>query len=73
MTRWLDDREQRVWRSFLSASSRLDSHLARRMQADAGLSPTRYQADSFPPELRSKLTVIHDGIEPEKALAAMGA
>ncbi|MFT4012982.1 MAG: glycosyltransferase [Paracoccus sp. (in: a-proteobacteria)] len=33
------------------------------VQADAGLSPTRYQAESFPPELRSKLTVIHDGID----------
>ncbi|SMO52437.1 glycosyltransferase family 4 protein [Paracoccus laeviglucosivorans] len=33
------------------------------VQADAGLSPTRYQADSFPPELRQKLTVIHDGID----------
>lgn len=31
--------------------------------ADAGLSPTRYQAESFPPELRAKLTVIHDGID----------
>ena len=33
------------------------------VQADAGLAPTRYQADSFPPELRRKLTVIHDGID----------
>lgn len=36
------------------------------VQADAGLAPTRYQADSFPPELRQKLTVIHDGIDTEK-------
>lgn len=33
------------------------------VQADAALAPTRYQADSFPPELRSKITVIHDGID----------
>ncbi|WP_199260429.1 glycosyltransferase [Paracoccus binzhouensis] len=33
------------------------------VQADAGLAPTAYQADSFPPELRGKLTVIHDGID----------
>lgn len=33
------------------------------VMADAGLAPTRYQADSFPPELRGKLTVIHDGID----------
>lgn len=36
------------------------------VQADAGLSPTRYQADSFPPELRAKLTVIHDGIDTDR-------
>ncbi|WP_312529145.1 glycosyltransferase [Paracoccus sp. (in: a-proteobacteria)] len=35
------------------------------VQADAGLSPTVYQAETFPPELRSKLTVIHDGIDTE--------
>ena len=40
------------------------AHLIQAMlQADAGLCPTRYQADSFPPELRRKLTVIHDGID----------
>ena len=33
------------------------------LQADAGLSPTAYQASTFPPELRNKLTVIHDGID----------
>ena len=38
MTRWLDDREQRVWRSWLQASSQLEAHLARRMQADADIS-----------------------------------
>ncbi|WP_323717148.1 glycosyltransferase [Paracoccus aminovorans] len=36
------------------------------VQADAGLAPTRYQAESFPPELRQKLTVIHDGIDTDK-------
>ena len=36
------------------------------VQADAGLAPTEYQAGSFPPELRQKLTVIHDGIDCEK-------
>ncbi|MTD99556.1 glycosyltransferase [Paracoccus sp. YIM 132242] len=33
------------------------------VQADAAISPTRYQADSFPPDLRGKITVIHDGID----------
>ena len=32
-------------------------------QADAAIAPTRYQADSFPPDLRGKITVIHDGID----------
>ena len=33
------------------------------VQADAAIAPTLYQADSFPPELRTKITVIHDGID----------
>ncbi|MDO5530039.1 MAG: glycosyltransferase, partial [Paracoccus sp. (in: a-proteobacteria)] len=33
------------------------------LQADAALAPTRYQAESFPPELRGKIAVIHDGID----------
>ncbi|WP_207099661.1 glycosyltransferase [Paracoccus shandongensis] len=33
------------------------------VQADAAISPTRYQADSFPPDLRGKITVVHDGID----------
>lgn len=33
------------------------------VQADAAIAPTRYQADSFPPELRARITVIHDGID----------
>ncbi|WP_411837281.1 glycosyltransferase [Paracoccus sp. ME4] len=33
------------------------------VQADAAIAPTRYQADSFPSELRGKITVIHDGID----------
>ncbi|MRX50161.1 glycosyltransferase [Paracoccus sp. S-4012] len=43
------------------------AHLVQAMvQADAALSPTRYQADSFPPELRGKITVIHDGIDSDR-------
>lgn len=30
---------------------------------DAGLSPTRFQADTFPPTFRERITVIHDGID----------
>ncbi|WP_101067254.1 glycosyltransferase [Roseovarius salinarum] len=35
--------------------------------AHAGLSPTRFQADTFPPEIRDKITVIHDGIDTRRA------
>ncbi|WP_338442253.1 glycosyltransferase family 4 protein [Synechococcus elongatus IITB4] len=38
------------------------------MQADrvaAGIAPTRWQADQFPEPLRSKITVVHDGIDTE--------
>lgn len=31
---------------------------------DMGLSPTRFQADTFPQAFRDRISVIHDGIEP---------
>jgi len=34
-------------------------------QADAGLSPTHWQASTFPRHIRDKITVIHDGIDTE--------
>jgi DNA-binding MarR family transcriptional regulator len=36
--RWLDDREQRAWRSYLAMQNRLQAHINRRLQADSGLS-----------------------------------
>ena len=30
--------------------------------ADAGLSPTEWQASTYPPALRRMITVIHDGV-----------
>jgi glycosyltransferase involved in cell wall biosynthesis len=40
------------------------AHLVQAMvQADAGLSPTEFQASTFPPELRAKIRVVHDGID----------
>ncbi len=33
--------------------------------ADAGISPTHWQASTFPEPFRSKITVIHDGIDTE--------
>ena len=40
----------------------LNNHLHFPM-ADAGISPTRFQADTFPAEFRDKITVSHDGID----------
>jgi glycosyltransferase involved in cell wall biosynthesis len=33
--------------------------------AEAGISPTRFQAETFPPEMLSRITVSHDGIDTE--------
>ena len=33
--------------------------------ADAGISPTHWQASTFPEPFRSKITVVHDGIDTE--------
>jgi glycosyltransferase involved in cell wall biosynthesis len=34
-------------------------------QADTGISPTHWQASTFPEPFRSKITVVHDGIDTE--------
>lgn len=40
------------------------SHLALAMvQADGALSPTEWQADTFPPCFRDKITITHDGVD----------
>ncbi|RZS34382.1 DNA-binding MarR family transcriptional regulator [Herbihabitans rhizosphaerae] len=36
-TRWLDDDEQRVWRSFITASGVLKEELDRQLQRDSGM------------------------------------
>ncbi len=43
------------------------------VQADAAIAPTRYQAESFPPELRGKITVVHDGIDTGRVRPDPGA
>lgn len=37
--------------------------------ADAGISPTRFQADTFPQPFRDRITVCHDGIDTRVARA----
>ncbi|GGM06098.1 glycosyl transferase [Pseudooceanicola nanhaiensis] len=41
--------------------------------AQAGLSPTRFQADTFPEPFRSRISVIHDGIDTDALVADPGA
>ena len=40
----------------------INNHLHFQM-ADAGISPTRFQADTFPSEFRDRITISHDGID----------
>ena len=42
MTRWLDDDEQRTWRSFLATSELLYGALDRQLQRDAGINHASY-------------------------------
>lgn len=35
------------------------------VQCDRGVCPTAFQRDRYPPELRQKLTVLHDGVDTE--------
>jgi DNA-binding MarR family transcriptional regulator len=42
-TRWLTEREQQIWRSFLSASLGLTDALARQLQRDAGMPHAYYE------------------------------
>ena len=39
------------------------NHLVHCHQADAGISPTKWQASTFPSPFKEKISVIHDGID----------
>lgn len=43
MTRWLDEHEQRTWRSFLHATEALHGQLDRELQRDAGIPHGYYE------------------------------
>ncbi|MFI6576601.1 MarR family winged helix-turn-helix transcriptional regulator [Nocardiopsis sp. NPDC050513] len=43
-TRWLDDGEQRAWRSFMTAVNLLEAALDRQLRRDAGMPHTYYLA-----------------------------
>ncbi|WP_320780235.1 MarR family winged helix-turn-helix transcriptional regulator [Streptomyces sp. CRN 30] len=40
--RWLSDREQHVWRSYIEAATLLEDHLDRQLQRDAGMPHVYY-------------------------------
>src|SRR6476469_1816957 len=42
-TRWLSEREQQIWRSFMSATIGLTDALARQLQRDAGMPHAYYE------------------------------
>lgn len=41
--------------------------------ADWGLTPTKYQASLYPPELRKRISVIHEGVDTDLASPGEGA
>ena len=52
--------------SKLRVTARKGHLLQAAIQADALLAPTEWQAGTFPPELRAKMRVIHDGVDTER-------
>ena len=48
--------------SRISTTARAAHLIQSIVQADAALSPTEFQASTFPPELRAKITICHDGV-----------
>jgi glycosyltransferase involved in cell wall biosynthesis len=47
----------------MATTARAAHILQSMIDADAGLAPTRWQAETFPLLLRNKITVIHDGVD----------
>lgn len=61
----MTDRQQRRhrWKMRLrNVNTRLHEDIM-----DAGLSPTPFQASSFPPDMRQRITVQHDGIDTDQS------
>jgi len=47
----------------MAVTARAAHILQATLDADAAVAPTRWQADSFPGDLRAKISVIHDGVD----------
>ncbi|WP_189240580.1 MarR family winged helix-turn-helix transcriptional regulator [Planomonospora parontospora] len=65
MTRWLDEDEQYVWRSFLAATQAIQEELDRQLQRDSGM-PHAYYAVlvrlSEAPERRMRMSELAAGV-----------
>lgn len=53
-------------KSRIATTSRAAHILQSMIYADAALAPTVWQASSFPPDLRHKISVIHDGVNTDE-------
>ena len=63
--RWLDEREQRAWRAYLSASRLLMDTLDRELQRDAGMPHTYYEILvrlSEAPDRRLRMSELADAL-----------
>ena len=70
MTRWLDDHEQQVWRSWVQASAQLQAHLARRMLADGEIPISDFEVLvplSEAPEQRLRAFALGRSLQWEKS------
>lgn len=53
-------------KSAMATTARAAHILQSMIAADAGLAPTRWQANTFPEDLRGKITVMHDGVDTDE-------
>lgn len=70
VTRWLDEREQATWRSYLRMQSRLHAELHRRLQAESGLSLADFDvlvALTDRPDERARVLELATSLDWEKS------
>ncbi|SFM63035.1 DNA-binding transcriptional regulator, MarR family [Pseudonocardia ammonioxydans] len=70
VTRWLDEREQTTWRSYLRMQSRLHAELHRRLQAESGLSLADFDvlvALTDRPDERARVLELATSLDWEKS------
>lgn len=60
VTRWLDDEEQRVWRSYLVASGAVADALDRQLQRDAGIPHAYYMIMAMLSEQDDRALRMHE-------------